>query len=107
MQQVFFNLLMNAQQAIGAGGEIRITTSWEEETGCEQVVVWDNGAGIPLHLLTKIFDPFFSTKAPGEGTGLGLSVSYGIVKDHGGDIQVKSEPGQGTQFTILLPGSAP
>ena len=103
IKQVFLNLLMNAQQAMEEQGEIRITTSFRESEGLEQVTVRDNGKGIPPNLLEKVFDPFFSTKAAGEGTGLGLSVSYGIIQEHQGEILVRSEPGQGTEFTILLP----
>jgi PAS domain S-box-containing protein len=105
MKQVFLNLLMNAAQAIGEEGEIRVATSFDEAAGQERVVIRDNGKGIPGDLLEKIFDPFFSTKAAGEGTGLGLSVSYGIIQEHRGEIQVKSEPGQWTEFTITLPVS--
>jgi signal transduction histidine kinase len=65
--------------------------------------VEDNGQGIETRHLTRIFDPFFTTKPTGEGTGLGLSVSYGIVRNHGGDITVKSDIGKGTVFTITLP----
>ncbi len=107
MKQVFLNLLMNSQQAIGEQGEIRVATSFKEDTGMGQVTIWDSGKGIQAHLLEKIFDPFFSTKAAGEGTGLGLSVSYGIIQEHGGEIMVQSEPGHWTEFTILLPGKAP
>jgi signal transduction histidine kinase len=105
IKQVFLNLLMNAQQAMEKPGEIHLTTSFREDEGLEAATVRDNGRGIPPNLLEKIFDPFFSTKASGEGTGLGLSVSYGIIKDHRGEIMVRSEPGQGTEFTILLPVS--
>lgn len=104
IKQVFVNLLMNAQQAIGNNGEIRISSS-SQGNGWQQVTIRDNGKGIPPNLLEKIFDPFFSTKPAGEGTGLGLSVSYGIIKDHRGEILVRSEPGQWTEFTILLPAS--
>jgi two-component system NtrC family sensor kinase len=104
MKQVFLNLLMNAQQASKEPeGNIRISTRQRPESGQVEIVFWDNGAGIPPEIIDRIFDPFFSTKKTGEGTGLGLSVSYGIIKDHGGDIQVASEPGQWTQFTIVLP----
>jgi two-component system, NtrC family, sensor kinase len=65
--------------------------------------VADNGCGIAPETVQKIFDPFFTTKPVGEGTGLGLSLSYGIVKKHGGDISVSSEPGKGTKFRVVIP----
>ncbi len=105
MKQVFLNLFMNSQQAMDDGGLIRVSTSIVEDSDRVQVLFWDNGNGISAQVLNKVFDPFFSTKAAGEGTGLGLSVSYGIVRDHGGEIHVASEPGQWTQFTIILPAS--
>jgi two-component system, NtrC family, sensor kinase len=107
MKQVYLNLVMNARQAMSGRGLIRITTRHLPEAGKVQIIFADNGAGIAPEIIDRIFDPFFSTKKTGEGTGLGLSVSYGIVKDHGGDIQVESEPGQGTRFTIELPVEAP
>jgi two-component system NtrC family sensor kinase len=67
------------------------------------IAIADTGIGIPPENLTRVFDPFFTTKPEGEGTGLGLSVSYGIVSRHGGKIGVESKVGQGTTFTILLP----
>jgi signal transduction histidine kinase len=103
MKQVFLNLFMNAQQAIERNGVIRVSASYLEGTRQAQIIFRDNGKGIPPQILQKVFDPFFTTKAPGEGTGLGLSVSYGIIKDHRGDIHVASEPGEWTQFSILLP----
>lgn len=104
MKQVFLNLLMNASQASKEGqGLIRISTRHRPETRQVQIVFRDNGTGIPPEIMGRIFDPFFTTKKTGEGTGLGLSVSYGIIKDHGGDIQVESESGQWTRFTIVLP----
>jgi signal transduction histidine kinase len=66
-------------------------------------VVEDTGSGIPAEIIKKIFDPFFTTKPTGEGTGLGLSVSYGIIKDHHGEIEVQSTPGKGSTFTITFP----
>ncbi|MDD5641505.1 MAG: DUF3365 domain-containing protein [Syntrophales bacterium] len=104
MKQVFLNLLMNARQAgKGRDGLIRVSTGLQPEARQVRIVFWDNGAGIAPEIMGRIFDPFFTTKKTGEGTGLGLAVSYGIVKDHGGDIQVESEPGQWTRFTIMLP----
>jgi two-component system NtrC family sensor kinase len=107
MKQVYLNLLMNSQQAIDGRGLIRIKTRHVPDTGKVHLTFWDNGVGIAPEIIDRIFDPFFSTKKTGEGTGLGLSVSYGIVKDHGGDIQVESEPGQWTRFTIELPAEEP
>ena len=103
MKQVYLNLVMNARQAINGRGLIRIGTRHLPEAGKVHLTFWDNGIGISPDIIDRIFDPFFSTKKTGEGTGLGLSVSYGIVKDHGGDIQVESEPGRWTRFTIELP----
>ena len=99
--QVFLNLLVNAGQALGAEGKVTLST------GVEGSQVWirveDTGCGISEGDLGRIFDPFFTTKAVGEGTGLGLSVSYAIVMKHGGQIDVESEVGRGTRFTVRLP----
>lgn len=103
MRQVFMNLIMNAQQAIGKDGRISIGTFLDDDGKHVRVSVSDTGVGIDPRHLPRIFDPFFTTKSTGEGTGLGLSVSYGIVKDHGGEILVESEPGKGSVFTVLLP----
>lgn len=100
--QVIINLVMNADQAAPPkGGPITISTSAEGR--CVVIDVSDEGSGIPEDKIENIFDPFFTTKPVGEGTGLGLSVSYGIVEDHGGRISVASEEGVGTTFTIVLP----
>ncbi len=103
IKQVLMNLLMNAKQAIGKKGRIDISTRYDPEHSRAIITVRDSGCGIEGESLPRIFDPFFTTKPTGEGTGLGLSVSYGIVKDHGGDILVESEPGKGTTFTVILP----
>jgi two-component system NtrC family sensor kinase len=103
LKQVYLNLLMNSRQAINGRGVIRIETLHLAEAGRVRITFWDNGSGIPPGIIDRIFDPFFSTKKTGEGTGLGLSVSYGIIKEHGGEIQAESEPGQWTRFTIELP----
>jgi PAS domain S-box-containing protein len=100
LNQVFMNLLVNAAQAIGERG--RITLSTRRVGGMVEVAIADTGHGIPADVLPKVFDPFFTTKPVGAGVGLGLSVSYGIVKNHGGEIDVASEPGK-TVFTIRLP----
>lgn len=103
LNQVFLNLLTNAVQAMpeGGGGEIFATTCREGEF--VRISIRDTGAGIPEEILPRIFDPFFTTKAPGQGTGLGLSVSYGIVTRLGGTIECRSEEGVGTEFIIQLP----
>ena len=72
-----------------------------------RIAVRDNGHGIPAEKIKEIFNPFFTTKPVGQGTGLGLSVSYGIIQEHGGSIEVDSEVGVGTTFTITLPGEPP
>jgi PAS domain S-box-containing protein len=103
LKQVMMNLVMNAEQAIKNSGRVSISTTFIPESGEIRVTVQDTGAGIPKEIIDKIFDPFFTTKPVGQGTGLGLSVSYGIVKEHNGKILVDSEPGKGTSFTIVLP----
>lgn len=103
VKQVILNLLINSSHAIYKDGNITIRSSFNKTSGSCIVVVEDTGAGIPEEKIAKIFDPFFTTKPPGEGTGLGLSVSYGIIKDHNGDIRVESKIGQPTKFIISLP----
>ncbi len=104
IKQVFMNLLMNARQAMDdRDGKMHISTSYSEQESVARVVFWDNGEGVPEYMQGKIFDPFFSTKRTGEGTGLGLSVSYGIVREHGGEINVESRLGEWTRFVIELP----
>ena len=104
LKQVFLNLLMNAHQAVRhRAGQITVRTRLRGEDDVAEVVVRDNGTGIPREIADRIFDPFFSTKGTGEGTGLGLSVSYGIVRDHGGEIRMASEPGAWTEFVVRLP----
>lgn len=105
LRQVFLNLFLNAIQAMPQGGRLLVTALRGEE-GKVCVEVHDEGAGIPQEILTHVFDPFFTTKEPGKGTGLGLSVSVSILKKHGGDIQVESQPGQGTTFRVCLPAAS-
>jgi PAS domain S-box-containing protein len=107
IRQVLMNLVMNALHAVGEAGTIRITTSHHLRAGRVSLRVEDTGYGIDEKNLGRIFDPFFTTKPTGEGTGLGLSVSYGIVKNHGGDITVTSTPGEGTTFVVELPIASP
>ena len=102
LNQVFMNILVNAAQAIEEQGEIRIGTHADD--GYVEIRISDTGVGIPKENLSKIFDPFFTTKQVGKGTGLGMNVAYNIVKKHKGNIEVESEVGKGTTFTIRLPG---
>jgi len=103
LQQVLMNLLINAQQAMaGRSGYVAITSRLLG-SGKVQVRVEDNGPGMRPELLKRIFEPFFTTKAAGQGTGLGLSVSFGIIQNHDGAIEVESTPGVGTSFIITLP----
>ncbi len=105
LNQVFLNLFINAGQAIKDKGVIAIKTSTEDRDGQQYVCIkiTDTGGGIEPDNLNRIFEPFFTTKAVGSGTGLGLSLAYGIIKKHHGSISVKSALGKGTQFTIYLP----
>jgi len=102
LQQVVINLLMNAQQAIGGPGTVRVTSRLAADKRVE-IRVQDSGPGIPPEIRKKIFEPFFTTKPNGTGTGLGLSVSFGIIKDHGGEISLESEPGKGATFIVAVP----
>ena len=105
IKQVFINLIMNAIDAVGQDGTITLATDYDATNGQVFVRVADTGYGIQEKNLSRIFDPFFTTKPTGEATGLGLSVSYGIVKNHGGNISVQSKPGLGATFTVSLPAS--
>jgi len=99
--QVVMNMLLNAIHAISPPGRIEVST--QQQGKDVNIVFSDTGAGIPEEHLHKIFDPFFTTKDASKGTGLGLAVSYGIIKKHGGDIEVASTVGKGTTFTVRLP----
>ena len=106
LSQVLINLIMNAIHAMPEGGNLRIGIA----SGGDRVklTVADSGHGIPPDALKKVFEPFFTTKEFGKGTGLGLTVVKGILEEHGGSIDVESEEGKGTTFTIVLPtGPAP
>jgi two-component system NtrC family sensor kinase len=101
LQQVFFNLLLNARDAMPGGGWLTLLTRADDDAVV--VEVRDTGDGIKREHIKRIYDPFFTTKGIGHGTGLGLSVSYGILQEHGGSIAVDSAPGQGTTFRVTLP----
>ena len=101
LQQVFLNLFLNARDAMPTGGMLEVRTG--SHNGSVEIEVADTGNGIPREYIHKIFDPFFTTKAGGRGTGLGLSVSYGIIKEHSGKIDVRSTPGRGTSFHVEFP----
>ncbi len=109
VKQVLVNLLNNSVQAMSAGGSLKVVTSLAEREIdgvlrlMAAVQVSDSGVGIPAENLGRIFDPFFTTKEVGQGTGLGLSVSYSIIEKHNGRIEVYSAPGKGSTFTVLLP----
>lgn len=105
LNQIFLNLLVNASHAITDSGLIRISTRVVEDH--VRIAMTDNGKGIAPEHLQRIFDPFFTTKPIGEGSGLGLSLSYGIIKKHRGRIEVSSKLGEGTTFEIWLPISQP
>jgi PAS domain S-box-containing protein len=103
LQQVFMNLIINARDAMPRGGELTISTDCEDSS--VRVEVSDNGVGISPEHLSKIFDPFFTTKSASRGTGLGLAVTYGIIREHLGKIEVRSVLGRGTSFRVDLPVS--
>ena len=108
MQGVLLNIILNALDATEPGGEIRISTNFisslidTDQKGVE-ITISDTGSGIKPDDLDKLFDPFFTTKEVGQGTGLGLAVSLGIVERHGGTIRVQSEVDKGSTFVIWLP----
>ena len=103
LQQVFLNLFLNARDAMPSGGMLQIRTG--AHNGSVEIEVVDTGAGIAREHIHRIFDPFFTTKPNGRGTGLGLSVTYGIIKEHSGKIDVRSTPGKGTSFHVEFPAA--
>ena len=102
VKQVFLNLLANAADACSHHGGLITVSTWQENDNVA-VAIKDSGIGIKPEDMEHIFRPFFTTKAEFKGTGLGLPVSYGIVNNHQGKIQVESQPGEGTTFTVVLP----
>ena len=103
LQQVFLNIIDNAIDAIGKDGNIHVATMAVHEPDEIIITIKDSGPGIPKEKLDKIFDPFFTTKKVGEGTGLGLTISFSIIQKLGGRIKVESEEGHGATFIISLP----
>ena len=101
IRQVMLNMIKNGKESMPSGGILNIRTMRSE--GNVIIIIRDTGVGIPEEIRDKIFDAFFTTKQKVKGVGLGLSVCYGIIKDHGGDIKVESEIGKGTHFIITLP----
>ena len=102
LQQLFLNLFLNALDAMPEGGTLRVSLESCDPDQVE-VRVADTGTGIPSEALAKIFEPFFTSKPSGKGSGLGLAVAKGIVSDHDGQIDVASEPGKGTEFLVSFP----
>ena len=105
LRQVFMNLTFNAAESMSQkeGGEITISTAFDAKEENLYIRFSDTGSGIPEANIPRLFEPFFSTKKEAKGVGLGLSVVYGIIQEHGGTIDVTSRPGQGATFTIMLP----
>ena len=101
LNQIWGNLIDNALDAVSNGGKVQVKAVHADRRVIVSVI--DDGPGIPANVREHIFDPFFTTKATGRGTGLGLSVSYGIIKEHAGKIDVRSTPGKGTSFHVEFP----
>ncbi|HUA16454.1 MAG TPA: ATP-binding protein [Verrucomicrobiae bacterium] len=106
IEQVLLALVMNAIDAMPQGGNLWLTTSFHPDRNCVQVVVRDDGSGIPPEILPRLFEPFLTTKETGRGVGLGLAISHSILERHRGKIEVQSEVGRGTTFTVTLPSDA-
>ncbi len=106
IEQVLLALIMNALDAMPQGGNLWLTTSFGHEPSQVRIVVRDDGSGIPPEILPRIFEPFLTTKETGRGVGLGLAISHSILERHNGNIEVRSEPGRGTTFTVTLPWDA-
>lgn len=105
IERVFMNIILNAAEAMDGHGQLQIETNLDADEGFVEIKIIDSGPGITEENLEKIFDPFFTTKEAGHGVGLGLAISYGIVREHKGNISVKSKVGTGTTFIIKLPVS--
>jgi PAS domain S-box-containing protein len=103
LQQAFVNILWNAIEAMPEGGTLTVTSNFDREKDRIEIQVSDTGVGIPEDDVERIFEPFFTSKAEGKGVGLGLSVAYGIIRQHHGEIHIHSKVGEGTRFSIQLP----
>ena len=103
INHLLMNIILNAAQAMEGKGDLRISTTYLAKKGMALINISDTGPGIPADILPHIFEPFFTTKEEGQGTGLGLSLAYSIVENHGGVIKAENRPTQGTTFTIELP----
>jgi signal transduction histidine kinase len=103
LQQCFLNLIFNSIEAMPEGGKLSVLSELHKDGKNAMVEIRDTGCGIPEEDLDHVFDPFFSTKGEGEGTGLGLSIVYGIVRNHAGEIRLESEAGKGTAFFLDFP----
>lgn len=103
IERVFINIIVNAADAMDGNGKLNLVTRFDPDDNCIEVVFTDTGHGIAKENLEKIFDPFFTTKDTGHGVGLGLAISFGIIKEHNGTISVESEIDKGTTFTVRLP----
>jgi len=106
IEQVLLALMMNALDAMPQGGNLWLTTKLDREAGVVRIVVRDDGTGISPEILPRIFEPFLTTKETGRGVGLGLAISHSILERHNGNIEVQSEAGRGTTFTVTLPWDA-
>ncbi len=105
LKQVFINMVINANTAMPSGGELKVSSESHPEEHEIAVIIKDTGVGIPPQNVDRIFEAFFTTKKKVKGVGLGLSISYGFIREHGGRIEVQSEVGKGTTFSIYLPVS--
>jgi two-component system NtrC family sensor kinase len=103
LQQAFINILWNAIEAMPHGGLLTVTTDIDPQQETVEVHIIDTGSGIPEENLERIFEPFFTTKEERKGVGLGLSVAYGVIRQHHGEIQIQSRVGEGTAVTVQLP----